>query len=334
MDIDAYAAAHRGEWDRLSALSRGSRPLDGAEADELVALYQRVATQLSVVRSAVPDAVVVGHLSSLLATARGAIAGPRVPAWREILFFFTDNFPAAVYRARRWWVPTALLSLLGAVLMGWYVYANPSAQSQLASVDAVRGLVRPGGEFESYYTNFGPGSFGFEVWVNNAWVAALTLFGGILLGVPVFIGLYDNMMNAGVQGGFMAAHGRLGVFLSLIAPHGMLELTAVFIAAGCGLRIAWTILSPGPRTRSEALGEQGRILGGLAMGLVVVLLVSGTIEGFVTGHTSAPVRLTIGATAEILFLVYVFVVGRRAARRGATGDILWSDQGDSLPSRF
>lgn len=333
MDIDAYAATHRGDWDRLAYLSRTSRPLNGAEADELVALYQRVATHLSVIRSAAPDATVVGHLSSVLATARGAIAGPRVPAWREVLHFFTDGFPAAVYRARRWWISTALVSIAAAVLMGWYVYANPRVQTELITPDQIQALTKPGGEFESYYTDFSPGSFGFQVWINNSWVAALTLFGGVTLGIFTLGGLYENVVNVGVQGGLMAAHGRLGTFLSLIAPHGMLELTAIFIAGGCGLRIAWAILSPGPRTRAEALAEQGRVLATLAMGLACVLLISGAIEGFVTGYTSPPVRLTIGAVAEILFVTYVFVVGRRAAARGERGDVSAADRGDSLPAR-
>jgi uncharacterized membrane protein SpoIIM required for sporulation len=333
MDVDAYAAAHRPEWERLAFLSRRSRPLDGAQADELVVLYQRVATQLSMVRSVAPDAVLVGYLSGLLATARGAIAGPRVPAWREILNFFTETFPAALYRSRRWWIATALLSIVAAVLMGWYVAANPHVQTQLASPDLINGLTKPGGEFETYYTDFSPGSFGFKVWINNSWVAAVSLFGGVLLGIPVFLGLYLNVENVGVSGGLMAAHGRLGTFLSLIAPHGLLELTAIFVATGCGLRIGWAILSPGPRTRSEALGEQGRILGTMALGLTCVLLVSGFIEGFVTGHTPAPVRVAIGFTVETLFLVYVFFVGRRAAARGATGDLTSEDRGDRLPSR-
>jgi uncharacterized membrane protein SpoIIM required for sporulation len=332
VDIDAYAAAHRGEWARLALLSSRSRALDGAEADELVALYQNVATHLSVVRSAAPDAVVVGHLSSLLATARGAIAGPRVPAWREILFFFTDGFPAALYRARRWWISTALVSLVAAFFMGWYIAANPHVQGELASPDLVNGVFRPGGEFETYYTEFSPGSFGFKVWVNNAWVSALALFGGVTLVFP-FVAMYMNTANLAIDGGFMAAHGRFGTFLSLVAPHGMLELSAVFVAGGCGMRIAWALLSPGPRTRGEALGEQGRVLGTMALGLACVLLVSGSIEGFVTGHTPAPVRLTIGFVAETLFLVYVFYVGRRAALRGETGDVNRADRADVVPTR-
>lgn len=332
MDIDAYAAAHRAEWTRLAQLSNRSRALDGGEADELVALYQNVATHLSVVRSAAPDAVVVGHLSSLLATARGAIAGPRVPAWREILYFFTDGFPAALYRARRWWIATAVISLVAAFFMGWYIAANPRVQGELASPDLVNGVFRPGGQFETYYTQFSPGSFGFKVWVNNAWVSALALFGGVTLVFP-FVAMYMNTANLAIDGGFMAAHGRFGTFLSLVAPHGMLELSAVFVAGGCGMRIAWTLLSPGPRTRGEALGEQGRVLGTMALGLACVLLVSGSIEGFVTGHTPAPVRLTIGFVAETLFLVYVFFVGRRAALRGETGDVSRADRADVVPTR-
>jgi uncharacterized membrane protein SpoIIM required for sporulation len=331
VDIDAYAAAHRAEWSRLAQLSNRSRALDGAEADELVALYQNVATHLSVVRSAVPDAVVVGHLSSLLATARGAIAGPRVPAWREILYFFTDGFPAALYRARRWWIATAVVSLVAAFFMGWYIAVNPRVQGELASPDLVNGVFQPGGHFDTYYTEFSPGSFGFKVWVNNAWVSALALFGGVTLVFP-FAAMYMNTANLAIDGGFMAAHGRFGTFLSLVAPHGMLELTAVFVAGGCGMRIAWAILSPGPRTRGEALGEQGRVLGTMALGLACVLLVSGSIEGFVTGHTAAPVRLTIGFVAETLFLVYVFYVGRRAALRGETGDVSSADRADAVPT--
>jgi uncharacterized membrane protein SpoIIM required for sporulation len=332
VDIDAYAAAHRAQWSRLSELSGRSRALNGAEADELVELYQSVATHLSVVRSVTPDAVLVGYLSSLLATARGAIAGPRVPAWREILYFFTDGFPAALYRARRWWIATAVVSLVAAYFMGWYIAANPRVQSELAPPDLVNGVFRPGGQFETYYTQFSPGSFGFKVWVNNAWVSVLALFGGVTLVAP-FFAMYENTVNLAVDGGFMAAHGRFGTFLSLVAPHGMLELTAVFIAGGCGMRIAWTILVPGPRSRGTALGEQGRVLGTLALGLACVLLVSGSIEGFVTGHTSAPVRLTIGFTAETLFLVYVFFVGRRAAARGETGDVARVDRADEAPTR-
>src|SRR5437868_1753362 len=54
VDLDAYVAEHAGEWRRLEYLSR-RRKLSAAEADELIALYQRAATHLSVIRSRSPD---------------------------------------------------------------------------------------------------------------------------------------------------------------------------------------------------------------------------------------------------------------------------------------
>jgi uncharacterized membrane protein SpoIIM required for sporulation len=130
----------------------------------------------------------------------------------------------------------------------------------------------------------------------------------------------------------MAAHGRLDIFLGLITPHGLLELTAVFIAAGTGLRLGWTVIDPGPRPRAEALAEQGRVAVGMAIGLTGVLLVSGVIEAFVT-PSGLPTwaRIAIGVAAELAFLAYVWVYGRRAAKAGETGDLASADRGDVLP---
>src|SRR5450631_547755 len=115
MDIDAFVASHRGEWDRLDQLSRRSGRLDGAEADELVDLYQRTATHLSAVRSAAPDPALVGRLSSLLARSRGAVTGGRAATVRDLSDFFLLRFPAAVYRLRWWWISTGAVFVLVAV---------------------------------------------------------------------------------------------------------------------------------------------------------------------------------------------------------------------------
>ena len=71
MDIDAYTMAHQAEWDQLATLVRRRRRLSGAEADELVALYQRASTHLSQLRAAAgDDPVRVARLASLVAQGR------------------------------------------------------------------------------------------------------------------------------------------------------------------------------------------------------------------------------------------------------------------------
>src|SRR3954466_8315144 len=324
---------HRVEWSRLEALvRRASRPsrLSGSEVDELVSLYQRVATHLSVVQTRSPDPVLVARLSRLVASARSAVAGAHAPAWRQVARFFTVVFPVAVYRTRRWWVPAALVSLVVSAGLGIWVATHPDVQRALVPPSEVRQLVNH--DFADYYHAHPARDFAAQVWTNNVWVSAEVLVGGLMLGTFTLFALFQNTVNVGVVGGYMFAAGKGGVFFGLISPHGILELTAVFVAAGAGLRLGWTIIDPGPRRRADALAEEGRSTVVIALGLVVVLAVSGAIEAFVT-PSGLPTwaRVGIGIVAEIFFLSYVWTFGRRAARAGETGDLEQELRGDYVP---
>ncbi|RZU15344.1 stage II sporulation protein M [Streptomyces sp. BK239] len=332
MDLDVFVSAHRAEWDRLDALLRRRR-LTGAEADELVTLYQRTATHLSLVQSSAPEPQLTGRLSRLVARARSTVTGTRRASWHDAARFLTSGFPAAVYRARHWWIPTALVSTATAALLGWWIGTHPEVQASLAAPDALRELTRPGGQYETYYSSHPAASFAAQVWTNNAQAAAMCLVLGVFLGLPVLWILFQNMLNLGVGIGLMSSAGRLDTFLGLVLPHGLLELTAVFVAAGTGLRLGWTVIDPGPRSRRTALAEEGRAAVGMAIGLALVLFVSGAIEGFVT-PSGLPTwaRITIGTTAEVAFLAYVYVLGGRAARAGDTGDLAAAERSAMVPT--
>jgi uncharacterized membrane protein SpoIIM required for sporulation len=319
VDVDAFVREHGPTWERLAQLV-GKRRLTGAEVTELVDLYQRTGTHLSMVRSAAPDPVVVGRLTQLVAQARSRVTGTHAPVWREILTFFQVGFPAAVWRARHWWVGAGAGSTLVAVLMGAWVAANPDVQAAIGTPEAIRQLVEV--DFEAYYSSDAAAGFAAQVWTNNAWVSALVLVAGAFFVLPAVYVLAQNAINVGLVGGLMVANDRGDVFFGLIAPHGLLELTAVFVAAGAGMRLGWQWIDPGPRPRSVALAEEGRAAVGIALGLVVVLLVSGVIEAFVT-PSGLPTwaRIAIGALALAAFLAYVAVYGSRAARAGYTGDV-------------
>ena len=333
MDVDAFVAAHAAEWRRLDELSRRARrpaSLSGPELDELVELYQRVATHLSIVRTRSPDPVLIDRLTALVTQGRAAVAGARTSGWQEVSKFLTITFPAAVY-ARRWWiVGTAAAFCAVAVALGVWVASTPSAQS-LTTPTQVRELC--GAQFAQYYTSSPAGSFAAQVWTNNALVAAGCITFGALLGLPTLYLLLNNAVNVGVTGGFMSTCGKSDQFFTLILPHGMLELTAVFIAGAVGLRLGWRVLVPGPRRRTEALAAEGRSAVVIALGLVLVLAVSGAVEAFVTPSTLPPAaRLTIGAVIEVAFIVYIVVLGRRAAAAGGdVGDIDRELSGDLVP---
>ncbi len=305
------------------------RRLTGAEVDELVDLYQRVSTHLSMVRSASTDAVLVGRLSGLVARARAAVTGAHAPLWREFLRFWTVSFPVVAYRSWRWWLGTAIGFFIVTIALAMWVAGNPEVHSAIGTPSEIEELVNH--DFASYYSENPAGSFALRVWVNNAWVAAQCIGFAILLGLPIPYILFQNAANLGLIAGLMFDAGAGDVFMGLITPHGLLELTAVFLAGAVGMRLGWTVIAPGDRPRTQALAEQGRAVVSVAIGLVVVLLVSGLVEALVTPSPLPTfMRIGIGVAVEVAFLAYVVHFGRKAVRAGESGDI--EDAPDYAPT--
>jgi uncharacterized membrane protein SpoIIM required for sporulation len=329
VDLDAYVAEHAAQWRRLEQLT-AKRRLTGPEADELMDCYQQVATHLSVVRSAASDASVVAYLSGILSRARTRSAGTSNASWRDVGRFFTETFPGALYRMAPWWLGTLAASVLVAVVMTWWLLEHPQVESQMMSPQQIDQLVNA--DFENYYSEHAASSFAAQVWTNNAWVAALCVSLGVL-GVPVIYLLLTNLANLAVVASIMIRHDRGDLFFGLILPHGLLELTAVFVAGGVGLKLFWSWVEPGALSRSQSLARAGRAAFAVVLGLAAVLLVSGVIEAFVT-PSGLPTwaRIAIGVVAEALFLLYVFTLGRAAARRGVTGDVDAGQREDEVAS--
>jgi uncharacterized membrane protein SpoIIM required for sporulation len=224
-----------------------------------------------------------------------------------------------LYRLRWWWLGCLAANVVVTAVMMRWLLEHPIVEQTLLSPGEVDQLVN--NDFENYYSEYAASHFAAQVWVNNAWVSALCIALGIL-GLPVIYLLFNNILNLAVIGSVMVQHDRGELFWGLIIPHGLLELTAVFVAGGVGLRLFWSWVEPRGLTRTASIAREGRTAGTVALGLVAVLAVSGVIEAFVTPSPLPTwARIGIGITAELVFLAYVFVLGRNAVARGHTGDI-------------
>ncbi|MGA7049729.1 MAG: stage II sporulation protein M [Mycobacterium sp.] len=329
MDVDAFVLTHRSTWDRLDQLIKRRRSLSGAEIDELVELYQRVSTHLSMLRSASSDSLLIGRLSSLIARGRSAVTGAHAPLSRMFVRFWTVSFPVVAYRTWRWWLATAVVFFGVVVVIGCWVAGNPEVQLAVGTPSDIDELINH--NVESYYSVHPAAAFALQVWVNNSWVAAQCIAFSVVLGLPIPVVLFQNAANLGLIAGLMFQAGKGGILLGLLAPHGPLELTAVFLAGATGMRLGWSVISPGDRPRGQVLAEQGRGVVSVAVGLAGVLLVSGLIEALVT-PSSLPtfLRVGIGILAEVAFLSYIGYFGRRAVKAGETGDI--DDPPDLIPT--
>jgi uncharacterized membrane protein SpoIIM required for sporulation len=318
MDLDAYAAAHGHEWTELEALARRRR-LTGPEADRLVTLYQSGAAELSALQTAAGSSVVADRLSLTLSRARLRFTGAGRNLASQVPAFFVAQLPAALWRVR--WLSIAVLLVTVVVATSFAVWAagSPAVLASFGSEEFRRQFATE--DFVDYYSESASSSFTGQVWTNNAFIAAQCVAFGIT-GVWVPYVVLSNAMNVGISAGLMAEQGRLEYFFLYILPHGQLELYSIFVAGGAGLMIFWSWVEPGARTRGQALAEDGRALVTVAVGLMLALLVSGVIEGFVTRQPWPwAIKIGIGTVALVGFLLYQWVLGGRAHRAGQTGDL-------------
>jgi uncharacterized membrane protein SpoIIM required for sporulation len=322
MDVDTFLTANQASWDRLAWLvgraGRGLRRISPEELEELVALYQRTATHLSYARSTFRDPALTATLSSLVARAGAVVYGSRPRTLRALGHFFAVTFPAAVWYSRRFVAAGAVLFLVPAFAVGIWIASSPAAVEATGPKAVREAYVNH--DFEDYYRSAPASEFASQVFTNNVQVSIFAFAAGIAFCVLTAFILILNGAHAGVAGGLFGAVGEQAKFWGLILPHGLLEITAVCIAGGAGLRLGWTLIDPGDRTRRAGLADEGRRALAIVVGLVVVFAAAGTIEGFVTG-SSLPTwaRVGIGVVGEVALLSLLFVRGRAAAAAGLTG---------------
>lgn len=318
MDADALADARRAEWARLDQLSRAR--LDGAGVDELIARYRAASADLAELKTSVGDSPQGAHLSTILAAARLRLTGSSDSILTQIARFFVWQLPAALYRVRWTTLVIAVVFIGVVVVTAWWISGDPALLAALAPPDLLEQYANE--DFVGYYTENPAAVFAGMVWTNNAWIALQCVLFGITGLWPVYV-LVQNAMGLGVAAAVMAAYDRVDVMVLYILPHGMLEMTCLFVAGAAGLHIFWAWVAPGHRSRAEALAAAGRGLGTIAIGLVFALGLAGLVEGFVTGWSLPwPVKIGIGAAALAILLVYMLWVGRRAALAGETGDLI------------
>ncbi|MEV8250844.1 stage II sporulation protein M [Microbacterium sp. NPDC076768] len=323
MDADALTDARRTEWERLDELSRAR--LDGAGVDELVVRYRAASADLAELKTSVGDSPQGAYLSTILVRARLRLTGASDSILTQMARFFRLQLPAALYQLR--WTTLVIAVSFLAVVVGTaaWIASDPALVATLGPPDALEQYAEE--SFTGYYTENPAATFMGMVWTNNAWITMQCVLFGITGIWPIYV-LVQNAISTGITGAIMASYDKADLMVLYILPHGMLELTCIFVAAAAGLHMFWAWVAPGHRSRGEALAEQGRGLATVAIGLVFALLLAGLVEGFVTGWSLPwPVKIGIGAAALAVFLIYMLVIGGRAYRQGETGDLLEYESG-------
>jgi uncharacterized membrane protein SpoIIM required for sporulation len=307
VDLDSYIAKHRAEWDALDSAVRrsyrGSRA--GAEITEMIRLYLRASSHLAEVQSRYHDPDLVDYLNALVARAHAAIYGTEARSLRAAAGLFGARYRQAL---RRTATPILVVAavLFGIMLAtGVWVATSPEARVGLIPPAAREALERDDGSRSSI--DLGSPEMSAFIFQNNVRVAFLAFALGITFGIGTAFVIVQNAALIGVLAGAAQAAGKADLFWALVLPHGFLELTAICIAGGTGLRIGWSLVDPGDRYRLTALAEEARDAVLVVIGVIPAFLIAALIEGFVTGRTGAPIlEIALGAAVTIGYVAFLF----------------------------
>lgn len=316
MDIDTFIQQYRPEWERLEqACAKGSPGLaafTGPQIDDLVRLYLRASTHLAEARTRYADPRLEAYLNRVVSTANRTLYGGRNASWRAGLRLFGSRYQAAARRTLPYILIAAAIFATVTIAMDLWVATSRSAQAGLIPAQAQAALNHVHGRKR----DLGIPSPGLSTYIffNNVYATLEAFVGGMLLGAGSVAALVYNAIVLGELGGAYQAAGKAGIFWPLILPHGFLELTAICIGAGAGMRIGWSIIAPGDRPRSTALAEEAGDAVFAMLGVIPAFAIAALIEGFITPKGYNPV-LTVGLGAVVWLAYLAAVFGLPALRR-------------------
>lgn len=321
MTIDQFILEHEPTWNRLGTTTYKMRDAK-SEVDfiQFSADLEAVQTHLNIARTQFNDDELINRLSTLCAHAGWAVHRGEPLSTQAIKRWFIETFPAAFWSLRYWILLAALIFIGSAVLSGLWAHTNPEVLDAFMPAHDRDAYVRR--DFVDYYSKDEGALFFAEVTTNNIGVAILTFGAGMVFVFPTVFVLTANAFGLGGAWAVFAEVDQTATFWLYIAPHGFMELFAIVVAAGMGMALGWTWIDPGPRSRGEAFAEVGSRTVTVTIGVTLMLVISGLIEGFMTG-SGLPLwfKAVFGFVVWLTFTSITLYLGWLAARRGLTGSL-------------
>lgn len=280
-----WLAKRKPQWQRLEQLvdrsgRHGVSALGHDELQDLGLLYRQTASDLATVREDITSRALASYLNQLLARAHNLIYMGRRPRWNRIADFYLKTYPRIFRETLPLVMAAAILFVASGVAGAIVTLRDPGFAYQILGPQMIETIERREMWTHSILAVKPMAASG--IMTNNIIVGFTMFAAGITAGIGTLWMLVTNGLLMGVVA---VATARAGMALQLwdfVAPHGVLELPAIFIAAGAGLEIARGLLFPGMMSRKHSLARAGNRGAKLLLGTIPLLVVAGVIEAFIS----------------------------------------------------
>jgi uncharacterized membrane protein SpoIIM required for sporulation len=321
MDVARFVEERRPDWERLDRLlrlaGRGLGRLGKVDLRELGALYRQAASDLARAQAAAAGPELVEYLTTLVVRGHGIIYRPERARWAGLAAFFAREFPRLV---RQEWRPI-LLGVAAFLLPVLWCYAMAALDPQFIEAVAPPGLRErlEKGELWVYRINPIRPLESSRIMTNNLAVTFTYFALGITFGAGTLLALLSFGVHFGSLSVIVAQTRMAREFWAFVAPHGALEIPAVFFAAAAGFILGGALLFPGDLRRVDALTARGRVAVKLVFGCVPMLVIAGIIEAFFSPLPPSVLperaKALAGAALFALFLVYILRAGTAPTKK-------------------
>ena len=296
-------------WEKLESLlervkKQGFHALSRSELRELGLLYRQTATDLSAVRGDPGSVQQSRYLNQLLGRAHNAIYSGQKKSIGGIWRFYAREYPAVFRRFLPYTAVAIGIFVLGAMAGSLLTLSDPDYVREFLPPNIVESIERHDMWTHSIVSVRPQASS--AIMTNNLSVSFMTFAAGITAGLGTLYLLFFNGIMIGVIGVACGTHEMSLSLWSFVAPHGVLELPAIFIAGGAGLRLAQALLFPGLLSRRESLATGGTDSVRLLVGVIPMLIVAGTIEAFFS-PSSTPAQWKFVAAAALFTLLIAYL---------------------------
>jgi uncharacterized membrane protein SpoIIM required for sporulation len=293
MNLQRWIARRETSWKQLDALlkqveKQGLKSLKAIEIQKLASLYRSVSADLARARTQDLGNLITQNLQSLTSRSYSQIyQGDRQQEWKAMWEFVLWGFPAAVRRSAPYIALGTILLVGSGLLSGWMAWQDPAFMALVVPSELIT-MVRDRQElWMGSIVGVEPFAAS-NIMVNNIKVSFAALAGGITAGLYTTFIMILNGVSIGAIAALVGQNNLAYPFWAFVLPHGSLELPAIFFAAGAGFLIARGLLFPGQYRRGDALKVYGQEAAYLIFGIVPMLVIAGTIEGFFSPSPVVP----------------------------------------------
>jgi uncharacterized membrane protein SpoIIM required for sporulation len=302
-------------WRRLEALldqaqDRSLRSLTRLELQELGLLYRQAAADLSALREDPSGKSYSRTLNLLLSRAHNIIYSAQKSSAKGIFHFYRSIYPR-IFRRNLNLIGTAFaLFVLGAIAGTLLSATRPDFMHLFLGPRMLETIDRHKMWTDSV-VSVKPAASSM-IMTNNLTVSFAAFAYGITAGVGTVWMMLQNGIMLGVIGVACWMGGMSLPLWSFVAPHGVIELPAIFVAGGAGLRIAQGLLFPGTLPRRDSLAKSGGEAVRLLAGTIPMLVVAGVIEGFISPSANIPWqwKFMLAAAIAAVFFSYLSFCAR------------------------